>query len=151
METFLHPSRMGPARTSGASLAWLFVGVIMFSLSWDHRRASCLGDLCGKESKVTTPSDVPTRWGHCTLKKVPGPQKWLPCFNMPSMHFWYSLQFNKHCIREFTAFAEQCSIRDKCPGVSWLCQVDPEMARWVWPFQLPVTSHFPRGVRKTGC
>lgn len=95
-----------------ASLTRLFIGMVsMCSLSWGRRRASRLGGLCGREPEghhwVMSPIG---RVIALLRKRVPGPQEWPLCFNMPFVHFWWSLHFESHCIWEFTAFAEQCSI-----------------------------------------
>lgn len=96
MGTFLHPSRMGPARMSlGLSDLAVCRNDVPFLRA---RRATCLGDLCGKEWESHHPRGVPSQQGHFTQQdptakpQIPGVPPGIQCFHMPSMHFGCSLQ-----------------------------------------------------------
>lgn len=84
METFLHPSRKGPARMSLGPSDQAVWRNDVFSLSRGHGRASQLR-FVWQSRRVTTPSAVPSQCGHCTLKKeVPWASKMASVSTLPS-------------------------------------------------------------------
>lgn len=74
-----------------------------------------------QSGKVTTPRGVPSQRGHFTLKKEGSQASQMnPVFPYAFYAFQMLTTAESHCTREFTAFAEQCSIK-----VSWSLLAEP--------------------------
>lgn len=96
-------------------------------------------------------SDVPNWPGHCTLKKEGSrASRMAPVFQYAFRAFLMVTTFWEPLHLRIYSLCRTMFYKYKCPVVSWLRQVDPGMARWVWPLRLPASHTLEGGAWMLG-